>query len=56
MGASAGGLKAFEQFFSKMPVDCGIAFILVSHLDPSRVSMLPELLRKYTAMAVVPGR
>ena len=53
MGASAGGLKAFEQFFSNMTPDSGIAFILVPHLDPSRVSMLPELLRKYTAMAVV---
>jgi two-component system CheB/CheR fusion protein len=39
-----------------MTPDSGIVFILVSHLDPSRVSMLPELLRKYTAMAVVPGR
>jgi two-component system CheB/CheR fusion protein len=36
-----------------MTPDSGIAFILVPHLDPSRVSMLPELLRKYAAMAVV---
>ena len=53
IGASAGGLKAFELFFAKMTADSGMAFILVPHLDPSRVSMLPELLRKYTEMPVL---
>jgi two-component system CheB/CheR fusion protein len=53
MGASAGGLKAFEQFFSQLPSDCGMAFVLIPHLDPGHVSMLPELLRKYTQMPVV---
>src|SRR5690349_5768005 len=52
IGASAGGLKAFEQFFSQMPPDSGMAFILVLHLDPTHVSMLPELLRKYTEMPI----
>jgi two-component system, chemotaxis family, CheB/CheR fusion protein len=45
-------LKAFERFFSKMTPDSGMAFVLVPHLDPSHVSMLPELLRKYTKMAL----
>lgn len=53
IGASAGGLKAFERFFSKMRPDSGMAFVLVPHLDPSHVSMLPELLRKYTEMAIL---
>lgn len=53
IGASAGGLKAFELFFSSMPSDSGMAFILVPHLDPSRVSMLPELLKKYTEMPLL---
>jgi len=53
MGASAGGLRAFEQFFASMPLDSGAAFVLVPHLDPSHVSMLPDLLRKYTKMPVV---
>ncbi len=52
IGASAGGLKAFEQFFSAMPVDSGIAFVLVAHLDPSHASMLPELLQRKTSMKV----
>jgi len=32
IGASAGGLNAFENFFKNMPSDAGIAFVPVSHL------------------------
>ncbi|MDX2480448.1 MAG: chemotaxis protein CheB, partial [Desulfuromusa sp.] len=52
IGASAGGLEAFESFFNAMPADSGMAFILVAHLDPSHVSLLPELLQKATKMPV----
>ena len=34
IGASAGGLDAFRSFFSEMPTDSRIAFVLVQHLDP----------------------
>ena len=34
IGASAGGLDAFRSFFSKMPDNSGMAFVLVQHLDP----------------------
>ncbi len=34
IGASAGGLDAFQAFFSQMPADSGMAFVLVQHLDP----------------------
>ncbi len=53
MGASAGGLEAFEAFFQAMPRESGMAFILVSHLDPTHASILPELIRKKTRMKVV---
>lgn len=53
MGASAGGLEAFEQFFSKMPPDSEIAFILVPHLDPTHASMMSDLLKRFTAMKVI---
>jgi two-component system CheB/CheR fusion protein len=53
LGASAGGLKSFEIFFTHMPPDSGMAFILVQHLDPNRESMLVELVQRYTRMAVV---
>ena len=52
MGASAGGLEAFQRFFANLPANNGIAFVLVQHLDPRHASLLPELLGKSTTMAV----
>ncbi len=52
IGASAGGLEAFESFFNAMPEDCDMAFILVAHLDPTHISLLPELLQKHSKMPV----
>lgn len=53
IGASAGGLEALQQFFKAMPPDQELAFIVVVHLDPSHVSLLPELLQKQTEIKVV---
>jgi two-component system CheB/CheR fusion protein len=53
IGASAGGLQAFKTFFANMPIDSGMAFVLVQHLDPQHRSMLVELLSSATAMPVV---
>ena len=52
MGASTGGLAAFETFFTPMPPDSGMAFVLVQHLAPDRASLLPELLAQYIRMPV----
>jgi len=52
LGASAGGLEAFEQFFRHIPPDSGMAFVLVSHLDPSHASILTEILQRTTPMPV----
>jgi len=52
IGASAGGLEAFEQFFRHMPPDTGIAFVLITHMDPTRKGLLPEILRRFTKMPV----
>ena len=54
IGASAGGLAAFEAFFSTMPADNdpGLAFVLVQHLAPDHKSILSELIRRYTRMRV----
>ncbi len=52
IGASAGGLEAFESFFKAMPPDSGMAFVLISHLDPTHISILPELIQKKTQMKV----
>jgi two-component system, chemotaxis family, CheB/CheR fusion protein len=53
IGASAGGLEAFTRFFAAMPANSGMAFVLVQHLDPQRISMLVELLSAKTSMPVV---
>jgi two-component system CheB/CheR fusion protein len=52
IGASAGGLEAFELFFKTMPVWCGMAFVLVPHLDPGHDSLLSEILQRNTTMPV----
>jgi two-component system CheB/CheR fusion protein len=48
IGASAGGLEAFEQFFKHTPTDTGMAFVLVPHLDPSHASILTQILQRTT--------
>jgi len=53
MGASAGGLETFQKFFTSMPADSGLAFVLVQHLHPHHQSLMPELLSKSTDMPVL---
>ena len=53
IGASAGGLEAFEKFFKNMPDDSDMAFVLVPHLDPTHASLMPELIQKCSKMEVI---
>jgi len=55
IGASAGGLAAFEKFFSHMPAngESGMAFVLVQHLAPDHKSILCDLIKRYTPMQVM---
>jgi two-component system CheB/CheR fusion protein len=52
IGASAGGLEALEQFLRQVPPGCGIAFVIVQHLDPTHKGIMPELLQRITRMEV----
>lgn len=52
IGASAGGLEAVSALIKHLPVDIGMAFVLVQHLAPKHESMLSELLARETAMPV----
>jgi len=45
-------LEALELFFANVPVNSGMAFVVVQHLDPNRHGMLPELLQRITPMVV----
>jgi len=50
--ASAGGLDALKHFFAAMPSECGMAFVLVPHLDAKHKSLMVELLARQTTMPV----
>jgi two-component system CheB/CheR fusion protein len=52
IGASAGGLEAYKEFFLALPLDTGMAFVLIQHLDPSHESMLTEIIAKTTKIPV----
>jgi len=52
LGASAGGLEPLEQFLAHVPVQSGLAYIVVQHLDPTHKAMLAELLQRATSMPV----
>ncbi len=53
IGASAGGLEALEKLFRAMPVDTGMAFVVIQHLSPDFRSLMDELLARFTSMPVV---
>lgn len=54
IGASAGGLAAFETFFAGLGAnpDPGMAFVLVQHLAPDHKSILKELIQQHTKLPV----
>lgn len=53
IGMSAGGLEVASAFLKVMPADSGMAFVIVQHLDPTRESLLADLLRRETKMPLV---
>lgn len=52
IGASAGGLRALEEFFANMPADSGAAYVVVQHLSPDFKSLMKELLGRTTRMDI----
>lgn len=53
IGASAGGIKALQDFFDVLPANLGIAIVVVVHLDPFHTSELTGILKRHTEMRVV---
>lgn len=53
VGASAGGLEAFELFFSQIQEKTGMAYVVITHLDRDHISVMAELIKKYTPMKVL---
>ena len=52
LGASAGGIKALQEFFVNVPADSGIAYVVILHLSPDHKSKLAEVLQTTCAIAV----
>lgn len=52
IGSSAGGLAPTIEFFEKMEPNCGIAFVVIQHLQADRPSLTPGILSRITPMKV----
>ncbi len=52
VGASAGGLEAFRVLLEFLPVDTGLAFVIIQHLAAGQESMLTDILSRFTVMPV----
>jgi two-component system CheB/CheR fusion protein len=53
LGGSAGSIEALKTFFSYMPEDSGLAFVVVLHLSPAYESRLAGVLQERTSMPVI---
>ncbi|HMJ88544.1 MAG TPA: chemotaxis protein CheB, partial [Candidatus Acidoferrum sp.] len=56
LGGSAGSIVPLQQFFSAMPPDSGMSFVVIMHLSPEHESTMAEILSRATAMRVVQAR
>ena len=56
IGGSAGALSALQAFFSALPADCGVAYVVLQHLSPERETLLDKLLASCTSMPVQMAR
>ena len=53
IGGSAGALNAYKSLMDAMPDDTGMAFIIISHMNPSAHSQLAKILQRHTKMSVI---
>src|ERR1041385_2497066 len=52
IGGSAGAFPALESFFTHMPADSGIGFIVIMHLSPDHKGHMADVIGHYTVMPV----
>ncbi|CAN5255574.1 chemotaxis protein CheB [soil metagenome] len=52
IGASAGGVEALEGLFKGISAKSGVGYVVVTHLNPDRESLLHEIIARYTPMPV----
>lgn len=52
IGGSAGGLNAYRILLDALPDTTGMAFVIISHMNPDAQSYLADLLSRRTRMTV----
>jgi len=52
IGGSAGALNAYKDLLDAMPFDTGMAFVIISHMNPTAHSLLAKILQRHTKMSV----
>ena len=53
IGGSAGALNAYKALLDALPSDTGMAFVIISHMNPTAHSLLATILSRYTKMKVM---
>jgi two-component system, chemotaxis family, CheB/CheR fusion protein len=53
LGSSAGGLAALQAFFTASVATGEVAYVVVAHLAPDHEGLLPALIQRTTALAVI---
>ncbi|HEY2975674.1 MAG TPA: chemotaxis protein CheB [Pyrinomonadaceae bacterium] len=56
VGASAGGIHALKQFFTQVPKDSGMAYVVILHMSPEHESHLAEILQLASPIPVTQVR
>ena len=52
IGGSAGALNAYKALLDALPPDTGMAFVIISHMNPTAHSQLAKILQRHTKMSV----
>jgi len=50
IGGSAGALNAYKALLDHLPADTGMAFVIISHMNPDAYSQLAQILARHTKM------
>ena len=52
IGGSAGALNAYKVLLDALPSNTGMAFVIISHMNPTAISQLTNILSRHTKMTV----
>ena len=53
VGGSAGALDAYKAFLNALSFETDMAFVIISHMNPTAYSYLAEILSRHTKMSVI---